>query len=482
TSSSIELLPYTSIDEIPTIVQESHQFYHSRRLDDIEYRLDQLRQIYFAIEDNIELFKQALIKDFNRPAFETNLLEYTTLLNDLNYIINNLKKWDKPEYISKSPFFLFSSTKEVYIQSISLGVVLIISSFNYPLLLTLQPIIGAIAAGNCVIAKPSELTSHFTSILIKKLNERVDQNVLKFVNGSVEEVTTLLNQPFDKILYTGSKTVGRIVAEKASKNLTPVILELGGKSPAIITNNINLKKNLKTILKRILWGKFTNGGQTCIAVDYLLVPSEIYDIVTTGFIKLIIEDEFFPDLTSSDENFAHIINQKNFDRLMNLLNNSNGQLVTGGHYDSKTNFIEPTVLKNVKWDDITMSDEIFGPILPIVKYDNLVEACDKIIQYHDTPLSAYIFSDDKNEVEYFFKRIRSGSGIVNDVLVQPAVINAPFGGIGQSGYGNYHGKYSFDSFVHKRTMVKQPFWNEFLLKCRYPPFSTKNYNFLSLAI
>lgn len=419
---------------------------------------------------------QAIKDDFNKPIFESYSCEYSEVLGELNYFIKNIKSMlacSSPESLSVA-----FSTLNTTIEKIALGTVLIISPFNYPLLLALSPFIGAFASGNNVVLKlPGDQLPRFSSALKMLMDSVFNGSEVLVVTGGVSESTELLNNcTFDKILFTGSTRVGRIVQEAAAKKLTPTVLELGGKSPAFVTKNSCVNSSLKTIAKRLLWGKFTNAGQTCVAPDYLLVDATISDEFIT-IIKEIYNEDY--KNINSQTDFTHIINESSFSRISEYLEKTKGEILCGGSTEKSALFIQPTIVGNVDWDDVLMEDEIFGPVLPIIKYESLDKVISEVKNRHDTPLSMYILSSDKNDIKAI-KQIRSGSICINETLMTAGCSSTPFGGIGTSGFGNYHSKWTVSTFTHERTVMEQPMWAEFLLKSRYFPYKDGNLTQLKL--
>ncbi|KAI3406500.2 hypothetical protein KGF56_000632 [Candida oxycetoniae] len=474
---------YTPLQEISSGVQRVTDGFKSGKTHSLQFRLNQLRNLYFAVKANESKLIEALQKDFYRTPSETKNYEFGTGLTELVFVMSNLHKWIKPEKVEDKPLNLI--TNNVYIERIPVGVVLVIAAFNYPLFVTISPIVGAIAAGNAVVLKQSELTPNFTRLFSGILTKALDKDIFFAVNGAIPETNELLNQKFDKIVFTGSNTVGKIVATKAAETLTPVILELGGKSPAIILDDVN-DKDLYIVARRIAWGRFANAGQTCIGVDYVLVPTKLH-YKFTAILKKVINEEFYPGLTKNDPNFTHIIHERAFNNLSKIIADSKGKTVVGGDADAVTRFIPPTVIDDVMWTDSTMQQEIFGPILPIIEYDSLSDAISKVTEHHDTPLAQYIFTSGptsptcNKQVKQILTNIRSGGAIINDVLMHISLHNAPFGGVGSSGYGAYHGKVSFCSFSHERTTIEQHLWNDFMLNARYPPHSNKKDNLIETS-
>ncbi|KAG7662571.1 HFD1 [[Candida] subhashii] len=467
---------YTPLSEIqPTIQRLSNGFFQKQKTHSIQFRLNQLRNIYFAINENIDELCDALYKDFGRSPSETKNLEINTSINELVHIMGNLHKWLKPETVTDVP--LAMRTNPIYIERIPLGVVLIISPFNYPFFLALSAVVGAIAAGNCVVLKQSEYVPNFSRLFGNILTNALDPDIFAVIHGGIPETTLLLDQKFDKIMYTGNNMVGKIVAAKAAETLTPTILELGGKSPAILLDDLQ-DKNIETVARRIIWGRFTNAGQTCVAVDYILVPSKIHDKLVEALVK-IVNNEFYPNLDEKCTSYTHIIHDRAFESISKIIKTTKGKVLVGGleTADPTSRFIPPTIIDNATWEDSSMQVEIFGPVLPILTYDNLDDALLQITRHHDTPLAQYVFTSGSTNRKYntnldkVLTTIRSGGVIINDVLMHCALVNAPFGGVGQSGMGSYHGYFSFRNFTHERTTMEQKLWNDFLLKVRYPPFN-----------
>ncbi|EMG47675.1 hypothetical protein G210_1901 [Candida maltosa Xu316] len=474
TNSKDSILQYTEISQIPIGVKRVTDGFRSEKTHSLQFRLKQLRNLYFVLKDNQDAICEALAKDFNRSPSETKNYEISVALNELLFTMSKLHKWSQPQPVDELPLNL--STNPVYVERIPLGTVLVISAFNYPFSISVSPIAGAIAAGNTVVLKPSELTPNFSQLFTGLLTKALDPDVFFAVNGAIPETTELLNQKFDKIVYTGNNLVGTIIAKKAAETLTPVILELGGKSPAFILDDV-ADKDLPTIARRVAWGRYANGGQTCIGVDYVLVAESKHDKFIAA-LKEVIEKEFFPNIDAKS-NFTHMIHDRAFQRMENIINTTSGKVIIGGKTDSKSRFVSPTVIDNVDWSDSSMKEEIFGPILPILTYSSLEKACRDIIDHHDTPLAQYIFTSGPTNKKYnsqintIATLIRSGGLVINDVLMHFSLHNAPFGGIGSSGTGAYHGEYSYRAFTHERTVLEQHLWNDWVIKSRYPPFSNK---------
>lgn len=462
------LLEYTALGDIKPGVDRLRTAFH-HNASDLQARLNVLRDLYFAIRDNAQAFCDALYLDFKRLPHETMGLEVLVLLTEFVEAMSHLRKWMEPKRVGKKTLALVCS--HVSIEKCPLGVVLVISPSNYPLLLSVSPLVGALAAGNRVVLKLSEHVPHFSSLLTRVLSECLhDKDYIFVVNGAIAECDELLKQKFDKIMYTGNPTVGKIVARKAAETLTPIILELGGKSPAFVLQDVR-PQDIPTIARRLVWGRFTNGGQTCIAIDYVLVHESVHARLVQEMEKVIAE--FYPD----QKEISHIIHEKGFAGMQSLLESSKGRVVTGGVCEPRDRLVTPTILDNVDWDDAVMLREIFGPVLPILQYSDVQQAVSQVIEHHDTPLAQHVFTSKsmsraKNlELDLIMSQIRLGSVIVNDSLFQGGLYSVPFGGVGESGHGAYHGEFSFNLFSHLRTVIALPLWSEKLLEARYPPWT-----------
>ena len=348
-----------------------------------------------------------------------------------------LKNWSKTKQ-TDTPLYLFPTKS--YIKKEPYGTVLIIGPFNYPVQLVFEPLIGAIAAGNTAIVKPSELTPHVAIVIRDIIEDTFDETYVSVVEGGIEETQTLLSLPFDYIFFTGSEKVGKIVYEAAARKLIPVTLELGGKSPVIVDDTANIK----VASERISFGKFTNAGQTCVAPDYILVQRKVKNALKKTI------TEFYGENIEKSPDFGRIVNQKHFNRLNDLIQIHKDNVVFGGNSSKEDLYIEPTLLDNITNDNKIMKEEIFGPILPIITYDNFDEVLE-IIQSKSKPLSLYLFSEDENMTHRVLEELSFGGGAINDTLMHLANPNLPFGGVGSSGIGQYHGKYSFDTFSHMKS-------------------------------
>jgi aldehyde dehydrogenase (NAD+) len=438
------------------IVEKQREFFLSGATIDVNYRIDALKRLRSAVSEHSNFLQTALYEDLHKSSHEANMTELGLVLEELRFHIKRLKKWNRPTKVAPSLGQIPASVK-VYKEPY--GVTLIMSPWNYPLLLTLSPLIGAISGGNTAIVKPSAY-SPSTSSAIKKIIEGLfPSKYLYVVEGGRKENQELLKEHFDYIFFTGSTAVGKVVMEAASHHLTPITLELGGKSPVIVdkTADINLAA------KRIIFGKLINCGQTCIAPDYVLVEESVKEALIEKM-KFFIH-EFLGEAPLNNVNYPKVINQKRFDRLVELL--SSTQVIHGGKYDYP--FIEPTLV-SPKQGDLVMDEEIFGPILPIIAIESMEEAV-SIIKSTPRPLALYLFSQDKKVIKSITSLVQYGGGCINDTIIHLANLKAPFGGVGYSGMGMYHGKYSFDTFTHSKTVMSKG--KLFDISARYHPYTPK---------
>lgn len=433
--------------------------YKSQKTKDIAFRLSLLKALKKEILSKEEDIYQALNKDFKKCQFETFVSEFGIVISELNLAIKNIKKWSKPKRIFPS-ILTFPSTDYIYKEPY--GNILIIAPWNYPFLLAIEPLIMAISAGNTVVLKPSELTKNTSRLLTKIIENVFPKNAAISIEGGVEIATKLLEQKWDHIFFTGSTKVGKIVAKAAAKYLTPVTLELGGKSPCIIDETVNLK----LVARRLVWGKLLNGGQTCIAPDYVIVKSSIKEQLITVLKQEIIRR--YGEKPKDSPDFPRIINKSNFNRLKSLLENET--IVFGGEVDENDNYVAPTLIDEPSLESKVMSEEIFGPILPILTYKT-EDDISHIFNHYDRPLALYVFSKNKSFTNQIISTYNFGGGVVNDLLIHFGNHRLPFGGIGASGMGRHHGKYGFDTFTHEKSIVKRGNW--FDPSFRYPPYKGK---------
>lgn len=428
---------------------------------DVNTRIENLKKLKNVIKKYEEEIIDALNKDLGKHIFESYSNEVGFAYGSINYSIKNIKNWAKIRKVKNDAAQLPGKS---YIYKSHYGSVLIIGPYNYPFQLLIEPLIGAICGGNTVILKPSEYATHTENIIERIIKETFDEKYIAVVTGDYKVNSELLDLQFDYIFFTGSVNVGKIVMEKASKHLTPVTLELGGKSPVIVHNTADLRISAK----RIMWGKLINAGQTCVAPDYVLAHEDIYEDLIKEFIK--VTKEFYGEDIINNKDFGRIINERHMDRLSNILNNDKEKIVFGGNIDLEKKYISPTILKDVTLEDMVMSEELFGPILPVIKYKDM-EDIKHYISKNKNPLALYVFSADSNFSEDVITRFTFGGGCVNDTISHVASTYLPFGGIGSSGMGNYHGKASFDTFTHTKSIVKKR--TKLDIKLVFPPYKDK---------
>jgi aldehyde dehydrogenase (NAD+) len=444
---------------ISQVIRNQRQFYSSGITKNLEYRRKQLKKLHKLIDREDSLIIDALKKDMSKPTLEAYAAEIALVRGEIEHAITNLGSWTKPVRV-RTPLRLLPSSSSIIPEP--LGVVLIISPWNYPFQLAMVPLIGAIAAGNCAVIKPSELSTHTAGVIEELITRHMDPRYVSVVNGGPDTARELLTHRFDHIFFTGSSGVGRIVMEAASRHLTPVTLELGGKSPCIVDRDVNIDY----AARRIAWGKFFNAGQSCVAPDYVLVDSRIKDEFTDALKKTVIR--FYGTDPRKNPYFARIVNRSHFDRLMGYL--GQGSTVVGGQALAQELFIAPTVLDGVAPDAPIMQEEIFGPILPLISFSTFPEAL-AFVNSRPKPLALYLFTTDKIKQELARTETSSGSLCINDAVVQFASQFLPFGGVAESGMGHYHGKASFDTFSHAKGIVKNTM--KFDIPLRYVPYRFK---------
>lgn len=419
----------------------SKAFFNTHKTKNLKFRKQQLKLLSKNIKNHENELLDALYKDLGKSKVEAYATEIGMLLKSIKLMRKELKNWSKTKQ-TDTPLYLFPTKS--YIKKEPYGTVLIIGPFNYPVQLVFEPLIGALAAGNTAIVKPSELTPHVAIVIKDIIEDTFDEAYVSVVEGGIEETQTLLSLPFDYMFFTGSEKVGKIVYEAAARKLIPVTLELGGKSPVIVDDTANIK----VASERISFGKFTNAGQTCVAPDYILVQRKVKNDLIKALKKTI--TEFYGENIEKSPDFGRIVNQKHFNRLNDLIQIHKDNVVFGGNSSKEDLYIEPTLLDNITNDNKIMKEEIFGPILPIITYDNFDEVLE-IIQSKSKPLSLYLFSEDENMTHRVVEELSFGGGAINDTLMHLANPNLPFGGVGSSGIGQYHGKYSFDTFSHMKS-------------------------------
>ncbi|HIK36742.1 MAG: aldehyde dehydrogenase [Geminocystis sp.] len=447
----------TTANDISSLVAGQRGYFAKGETKDIDFRLKQLSKLKEAIASRQDKILQALKADLGKPTLEACF--ELAVLRDISYAQKNLRKWVKPQRVNTG-IELFPSEGRICPEP--LGVVLIIGPWNYPFSLMISPLIGAMAAGNCVILKPSEYAPNTSKVLTELITDTFPPEYIAIKEGGVEVAQELLKCKFDHIFFTGGCRVGKIVMEAAAKQLTPVTLELGGKSPCIVDNEIQLLETAK----RITWGKFINAGQTCIAPDYILAHKDIKSQLIEA-IKQCIRD-FYGENPALSPDYARIVNYRQWERLVALL--ADGKIITGGQYHREDRYIAPTILDEVSPHSPIMQEEIFGPILPILPYDNLEEAIE-FVNSRPKPLALYFFSKNKQKQEKILRETSSGGVCINETIMHVGVTELPFGGVGDSGIGKYHGKATFDTFSHYKSVLIRPFWGD--LNWRYPPYSQK---------
>lgn len=444
--------------DIKDLVQTQRDYFMTLETKDVQHRIKVILSIKNWIVQHQDLIIKALQDDLNKDATESYMCEIGLVLSEINYQLRHIKRWSKKKKVWTPLAQFYGVSYETYEPY---GVTLIMSPWNYPFMLSIEPAIGAIAAGNTVIIKPSAYASHVSHVIKQMIDESCDQKWVSVVEGGRAENTELLEQRFDYIFFTGSVSVGKLVMEKASRYLTPVTLELGGKSPCIVDD----EKSLQLAAKRIAFGKFLNAGQTCVAPDYLLIKESLKNSFVEAIRQTIYD--FFGENPIEHPQLVKIINQKHFDRLCHLLENQ--EILIGGTINPELFKISPTVVDHIDNNNPLMQEEIFGPILPIITYQNIDEAIDFINQ-REKPLAFYIFSHQKSIQDKLLQSCSFGGGCINDTIIHLATSELGFGGVGHSGMGSYHGRKSFETFSHTRSIVKKATWID--LPFRYYPYNS----------
>ncbi|WP_088187494.1 aldehyde dehydrogenase [Desulfosporosinus sp. FKA] len=444
---------------IKEILCKQRNYFNSGQTLGLDFRLDALKILKAAIVKYEKEILAALKSDLNKSAFEAYATEIGTVLEELNYALKNLPRWMRIKRVG-TPVLHFKSTS--YRVSEPYGISLIMSPWNYPFQLTIAPLIGSIAGGNCSVVKPSAYSPATSAIIAQILGECFEQHFSAVIEGGREANQALFDERFDYIFFTGSVSVGKTVMAAASKNLTPVTLELGGKSPCIVDKNVNLD----LAARRIVWGKFLNAGQTCVAPDYLLVHRDVKRELINGMQKYILK--FYGRNPCENEEFPRIINLKHFNRLRGYLNH--GVVLIGGDCNENRLRIAPTIVDNIDWENPIMQEEIFGPILPLLEFSDISEVI-QAVNSRSKPLALYLFTTSKEVESRITQSISFGGGCINDTIVHLATSKMPFGGVGESGMGSYHGKWSFDTFTHTKSILKKS--NMIDIKLRYPPYGNK---------
>lgn len=456
----------TSTQDIPGIVQRARERFNEDVTRPLAWRDAQLAGLAEFVTKEADAIQEALRDDLRKADFESYMAEIWPLTIEVADARKNLKRWTSPRNV-KTPSVLKPASG--VLRPDPLGVVLIVSPWNYPMNLVLAPLVGAIAAGNCAVLKPSELAPATSRLLAERLSNYVDSECFPVVEGAVPETTALLDQRFDHICYTGGARVARIVMAAAAKHLTPTTLELGGKSPCIVHDSAKLG----VTAKRIAWGKFMNCGQTCVAPDYILVSESCHDALVKELKSTI--DEFYGSDVQQSPDYPRIVNEAHFDRVAALIDPD--KVAHGGQTDRSDKFIAPTLMTDVTADDAVMQDEIFGPVLPIIKIRDVDEAI-RMVNSREKPLALYLFAEDKGVEEQVLSRTTAGGVTVNHTILHLSNGNMPFGGVGESGMGAYHGKWGFDTFSHLKPVLKKATWID--PPITYPPYTSWKSKLLSL--
>jgi aldehyde dehydrogenase (NAD+) len=442
---------------IPDLVSRQRAFFSTGETKEIDFRIRQLKALKSAIATHLDAILEALKADLNKPTFEAYAAE-VGVIREVDYALKHLRAWVKPRQV---PTGVDQFPSHAQVRPEPLGVVLIIAPWNYPFQLMISPLVGAIAAGNCALLKPSEIAPHTSRVIAEMVRKTFDPAYVAVVEGDAETTQAILAEKFDHIFFTGGTAIGKIVMAAAAQHLTPVTLELGGKSPCIVDADVQVEYTAK----RIVWGKFLNAGQTCIAPDYLLVDRRIKSTLVAAIQAAI--QEFYGDDPAQSPDYARIVSPRHFSRVAALL--QSGRVVVGGETNPAECYIAPTLLDQVSLDDAVMQEEIFGPILPVLEYEALGEAI-ALINARPKPLALYVFSKNKQLQERVLQSTSSGSVCVNDTVMQVGVSELPFGGVGESGMGSYHGKASFDTFSHQKSVLYKSFRLD--LKWRYAPYTS----------
>ncbi|XP_065659216.1 aldehyde dehydrogenase, dimeric NADP-preferring isoform X3 [Hydra vulgaris] len=443
-------------------VSELRRSFREGKMKSLDNRLTQLRLLHKLLEEGENELCDAVYKDLKKCRVETNMMEFLQIRIELGNATQNLEKWMKPKQVKGD---LINKLNTCQLHKDPLGVVLIIGAWNLPLWEIFLPLVGALSAGNCAILKPSELSPHTALVIEKLVPKYLNRDCIKVINGGVAETTALLRERFDYIFYTGSTNVGRIVMKAAAEHLTPVTLELGGKCPAIVDSTCNFS----VVAQRIAWSKFSTCGQLCLAVDYILCLPNCEEALVAALIASI--KKFYGDNPKTCESYGRIVNKHHHQRISKLIDKS--KVVYGGEIDEDDLYIAPTILTNVTPNDLIMKEEIFGPLLPIITVSSLQEAVD-FINERDKPLAVYMFSNDEKSISFVTSETSSGGMCINDAAVHAAVPNLPFGGVGKSGMGSYHGKKSFNTFSHTKSYLYKNQRLENLNAVRYPPYKDDN--------
>ena len=443
-------------NQIIEIIEKQRAFFSTGATLDVNYRIAALKKLSMALEQKESAIAQALHTDLGKSAEESYMCETGIVRSEISYMLRHIRRFAKKQIVA-TPLAQFASCS--YKKPMPYGVTLIMSPWNYPFMLSLDPLVDAIAAGNTVVLKPSAYSPAVSKLLKEMIGELFPEEYIAVVEGGREENAYLLDQKFDYIFFTGSKAVGQLVLEKAAKHLTPVTLELGGKSPCIVDKSAKLE----LAARRIVFGKFLNCGQTCVAPDYILCHSSVKDRLVEC-LKAEIARQYGSDYTNNPL-YGKIISKKHFDRVIGLIEQD--KVVSGGHFDTVSQKIEPTIMDGITWDSRVMGEEVFGPLLPILTFDEIDDVIETV-NSHDKPLALYIYAEDRKVIREVTARCTFGGGCVNDCIIHLATSNMGFGGVGESGMGAYHGKTGFETFTHYKSIVDKKTWMD--LPMRYQPY------------
>jgi len=425
------------------LLEKQRAFFATGKTRDTGFRVEQLKKLRQVVIEKHQDVEASLMKDLQKCEFEAFATEVTAMIDEINCAVENLESWTKPVEVATSPLFGQAESK-IYYEPY--GTVLILNTWNYPFVLSFKPLVGALAAGNCCVVKPSEVAPNTSKVLADIINTAFDEAYCVAIEAGVEGTTKLLEERFDFILYTGSTNIGRIVAQAAAKYLTPTVLELGGKSPCIVDKSADIERSVASIC----WGKFINAGQTCVAPDYIWVHKDVKDRLIIALKNQI--KAFYGEDIKNNPDFGRIINQRHFERLQELM--KEGRIIFGGETDEIQRFISPTIIDGITWDSKIMQEEVFGPILPIMTFDSLEDVV-TILNKREKPLALYLYTTDKASEDLIINHISYGGGCVNATLMHMLNTNLPFGGVGNSGHGYYQGRWSIETFSHKKSILNR---------------------------
>lgn len=445
--------------KINDVLSRQSFFFSSGRTRDISFRKEQLKRLRATVVGREREIYDALQKDLGKPELESYIGEFAIVVREIDYAMRHIDSWSRPRRVGV-PLAFFPAIN--YVLPEPYGVVLIIGTWNFPIHLTLVPLIGAIAAGNCVVLKPSPVAPASSALVTRIIEETFDPAFVASIEGGAETAQALLEEKFDYIFFTGSPNTGRAVMSAAARHLTPVTLELGGKNPCIV----DFEVNIETAARKIVWGKFLNAGQSCVAVDYLLVHRDIKDALCARLVRL--TRDFYGDDPSKSPDYCRIVSEQHVDRLARFI--AGGKVLIGGDVDKKARYVGPTIMADVTWESPVMQEEIFGPVLPVLEYENLDEVISKINSMPH-PLALYFFSLNRNKQRRVLYETSSGGVCINETVLHQPTTTLPFGGRGESGIGKYHGKASFETFSNMKAVTKNSLRLDFSF--RYPPYRNK---------